>query len=125
MAAQPATFADAMTKVLTDVAAASVLPDSDLQFTTQLQAAIVSRLRQGVGPPPGQGGMGRPPGQPMQAPPGAGAPGMGPGGPPPGMGGGPPPGMMAGPPGQGGVSPAGGPPNVDELRRMLAGQAGA
>ncbi len=118
MAATPATFADAMSNVLADIAKASLLPDADIQFCVGLQMAITSKLK-APHPAPGQGGMGAPP---------MGAPGMG--GPPTPNGPGIPGGLggqMAGMPGPGGVGPANGqqPPNVDELRRTLATQAGA
>jgi hypothetical protein len=45
MAKDAGTFIDGLQKVLTDVAALMGLPDSDLQFLSQLQAMVVSKLR--------------------------------------------------------------------------------
>src|ERR1700689_4237456 len=114
MAASASTFSDAMSNVLADLSKAMVLPDANIQLVVGLQAAIVSALRKGVGPPPGQGGSpspfggGAPPGG---APNGPGIPG--------GLGGQMPPGgPMSGPPGGAGGGPANGqqPPDVDERR---------
>ena len=130
MAASASSFADAMTKVLSDLGAALALPDADPKVIIQLQTAITGRLKQGQGGPPGQG-------QPQ--------PGGPPGGQPPG-GGGPPPGLsMPGAPSGGGPggapNPAGqslaaphfggsvtagpgspGTTNADEMRRMIQQQ---
>jgi|ERR1700677_966736 hypothetical protein len=123
MAASASSFADAMTKVLSDLGAALALPDADPKFIIQLQTAITGRLKQGQGGPPGQG---QPP------------PGPGQGGPPPGLsmpgapsGGGPggapnPAGQSLAAPHFGGSVTAGpgspGTTNADEMRRMIQQQ---
>lgn len=137
MAAQPGTMLEALNKVISDISQAMVTPDADIQFLTQLQGVIVGRMRQGPGnggqqphpqgQPPMGGQMSPPPGQPPGPPQGGGGPapggpvgGPGGGGPPPGG-----PGQMQGPPSPNGVTPLAQAPNPDELRRMLAGRAGA
>lgn len=111
------TMSEALSGLLGQVAQMATLPDADMAFVTQLQQMIVQKLRSGM-PNPHAGGM---PGRPGAA------------GPPPGLGGGPGAGMPPGlapqgpPPGMNtggarmGVNP--GQPGVDDLMRMLAGNA--
>lgn len=105
------TAADALKKILADLAQASILPDADTQFLSQIQQMIVEHLRaQGGGQAPGT--MGQPGGLGPAAGP---LPGAVPpiGGPAPG-------GAM---PGMSPMGPQGSMPSGDELARVLA-QAG-
>ena len=123
MAAQPTTMTDALQRVLQDLSMAMTTPDADIQFLTQMQGVVVGRMRAGNAGHPGQPGM--PPGA---SPSPGGMPGgmPGPMQPPPG---GAPPGApqppLAGPPGPNGVTSLAQAPNPDELRRMIASNAGA
>lgn len=104
MAASDNTFNEAMQKILSQLAIAGTLPDADIEFLAQVQAAITQKLREGA-----QGaGAGQQAG--MQAGPSA-------------MGGMPPQLAQQGP---GGAMPGLVPsaPNMDEIRRMV-GATGA
>ena len=132
----PSSFPEAMTKVLSDIAAASVLPDADPKFCAMLQQAIVTKVRgpQGMAPSAGRvgaGGLGGPGGPTAPGPPPSpvgGLPGGGPGGSPanPGM---PTLGAPTGlgaptPPSMGGAPTPGLSPNADnadEVRRLMMG----
>lgn len=107
------TFTEALKNILGDLAQIAALPDADLQFTVQLQGVITQFIRQQamntIGAPGAQG-------ENAGAPAGGGpsSPGLGP------------------PPAPAGIAPGGGSgmagmgtPNADELRRVLAGAAGA
>lgn len=118
MAAQPATFAEAMGKIVSDISQASLLPDADPQFLAQLQGVIVGYMRQKAG----GGQPGQQQGQPGGMGMGAGAPGMSPPGAPDLTGGGG--GMMQGAPTPNGVQPLAQMPNPDELRRMIQTSVG-
>lgn len=132
--AQPTTMVEALQRVISDVSAAMVTPDADIPFLTQLQGVVVGRMRQGSGQPQGQpqqgggqpgGQPGQPP-QPQQQPPGGGPGGQpSPAGPPSGPPGGAPGPQLQGRPTPNGVTPLAQAPDPDELRRMLAGKAGA
>lgn len=125
MAVAPTSMAEALTKILSDCAAAMTTPDADVDFLSKLQGVIVGRLRQGSQQSPAGGqqmggqspsGMGNVMGGALGGQ-GAGAPPM--------TGG---PGMMSGMPssaGVNGVSSLAPQPNPDELRRMIAQTAGA
>jgi hypothetical protein len=125
------TMAEGLQKVLADLSACLVAPDADMQFIQNVQNLIVTRMRAGIGGTPGMGGPGQgQPGQPPQGGPGGPQPGQMPGGP---GGGGMPPGALPGAlGGLGGMGGGGVPgvrsmpqmPPVDELRRLLQGQAG-
>lgn len=117
------TFAEALTKLLRNLADMKVLPDADLEFILNLEMQVVQKLREPIDTMQAQGST--------QVP---GAPGMGmPMGPPPGMGGGLPPELMGGMPPEMGMPGMGGGagipgmrqepamPNPDELRRILQG----
>ena len=126
MAASASSFADAMTKVLSDLGAALALPDADPKFIIQLQTAITGRLKQGQGGPPGGGQPGGQPGQPPPGgpPPGLSMPGAPSGG---GPGGAPNPAQssLSAPHFGGSVTPGPGAPgttNADEMRRMIQPQ---
>lgn len=111
------TFIESLRNTLGDLAQIAAMPDADLEFIVKLQGVITQFIRQQA--------MATVGGPPTEAPPGgeaAGAPAEGgpssPGlGPPPA-----PPGIAPG----GGAGMAGmGTPNPDELRRVMAGAAGA
>jgi hypothetical protein len=126
MATGMTTMAEGLQKVLADLTNTMTAPDADLQFLQAVQNAIVTRMKAGIGNTPGGGAGGPQPGGGMGQPPmgGPGGPG-GPGGLPGAMGqmawGG---GSPMGPPGVPGVRSMPNMPNVDELRRILQGQAG-
>lgn len=112
MAASDNTFNEAMQKILSQLAIAGTLPDADIEFLAQIQAAITQKLREGAN------GAGAGQQAAMQMGPDA----MGqPGGMPPG--GMPPQLAQQGP---GGAMPGLVPsaPNMDEIRRMI-GATGA
>ena len=132
----PATMTEALQRVVQDISSAMTTPDADIPFLTQLQGVIVGRMRAGAGGGMQHqmgGGPQAPGGPPQGPPPGAGGPGGPPPGAPQGGPGGPggpagpagPPGMMQGGPTPNGVTPLAQIPNADELRRQIAGRAGA
>jgi hypothetical protein len=103
---------------LQQLALLKVAPDADLDFLSQVEMGIIERLKapqvQAMQQFAAAGGV-LPPG--AMGPQAGGMPGMG--GPPPAPAGvSPPPG-----PGVPGLMNPGGPPPVDELRRLLAGKA--
>ena len=113
----PSTFADAMSKVASDLGAALMLPDADPKLVMTMMMQIkASQGPKPQGGPPGAGGP----------PPGAGAPGAPPGMAPPGgpPGGSPQNGQMPsmgapkGPQNQNGLT-QGLSPNPDEMRRVI------
>lgn len=116
------TFAEALTKLLRNLADMKVLPDADLEFILNLEMQVVQKLREPIDNMQAQGST--------QVP---GAPGMGmPMGMSPDMGGGLPPELMGMPPEMGMPGMGGGAgipgmrqepsmPNPDELRRILQG----
>lgn len=93
MAASDNTFNEAMQKIIQQIAIAGTLPDADLQFCAQLQAAITQKLRgDAIATTQAQtGGAGANGGPPMMPP----------------AAGGPMPGLV----------PSA--PNMDEIRRMV------
>lgn len=125
----PDTFKDGLGNLLQDIAALMSMPDADMAWLMKLQAVTLIELRhnggaQGGPAAGGPGGVAAPP--PTGAPPGLGMPG-------PGAGGGaanpqmPSLGAPVSPAGQG---PMGGvtrpfTPDPDEMRRVLAEQAGS
>jgi len=128
--AAPTTMTEALQKVIQDISGAMTTPDADIPFLTQLQGVIVGRMRAGSGAGGGQmqqrPGMGMP-GQQQGMPGGGMQPAMAGGAPPPP--GQPPqpggPGQMQGSPTPNGVTPLAQLPSTDELRRQIAGSAGA
>lgn len=92
MAASDNTFSEAMQKILQQIAIAATLPDADINFCAQIQAAITSKLREAA--------SGNGPTQQVQQG-------------PPQMGG---PSPMGGP--MQGLTPSA--PNMDEIRRQLS-----
>lgn len=121
------TMQEYLAGLLQDVAYMQSLPDADLEYLTNLQAVVLTKLRepmeaamaaaQSSGPPPlgSASPMGGSPASPMGAPPMGG----GPMGPPPGMGGGPPMGGGGAPQLPPGLRNGIALPPVDELRRLV------
>lgn len=126
----PGSFQEGLQGLLAPIANCAATPDADIPFLDRLQKIVLLRLHQPpakAGAPGGAPGQGTPPAPPGA--PGGGAPaGMGVAGGPAG-GGAPNPAMPGGgapeaPTQPGGVSKPM-TPNPDDMRRVLAEQAGA
>lgn len=105
------TMSEALQRLLADISQIKAMPDADLEFLVNLETVILKKLREPVDNMAGQ----------MQGP--GGGPSMGGAPPPPGAGPGGPMPVSMGPPGGGvaGLRSGVGPPNPDELRRVIAG----
>lgn len=107
---QPQSMLQGLQAILGQLGALMAAPDGDVQFLTQLQHAIVGKIKQstqhavGGGGAPGQGNAIAPGG-------GAGMAGFGAGG------------TQGGPPGGGPAPGPGSMPNPDELRRVMGANA--
>ena len=111
------TMAEAFQRILADISQIKAMPDADLEFLIGIETQLLQKLRAPVEKMVGQldagNGAGAPP-DPMGDPMAGGAIPMDPSMGQPSMAGAGVPGMRQSP----------GPPNPDELRRMLGGSAG-
>ncbi len=109
------TMAEALQRMLADISQIKAMPDADLEFLIGVETTILQKLRAPVEKMVGQLDQGQGQPDPMADPmAGGGAIPMDPSMGQPSMPGGGVPGMRQSP----------GPPNPDELRRLLGGSAG-